>query len=316
MSHNLQRLTSLLSGMAVRGESRSRQSLEEWVAETLPTVSMAGAIANDWLCHHLAGLDDAVLLDIGPGTGRQAVDLLRRLGARADRPRRLTVVAVEPDAVSLRAAEHNLHEAAQVYGLDVHVMPFQALVEDLDPSFWALVASLHGPLLVHSAFALHHVRGTSAGEEARDTVLRRLRILEPKALVLVEPSSDLSVTDADQRFYNGWRHFGRLSQLVDKLALSPQDTEALKAFLSRDLKDLLGDSDAHTAKRHESVSGWWRRLARAGFSRQDVPDSLDIGSHPWVQPRRHPGYVGLEYDGETLVAVLCASPAARNPHSP
>jgi hypothetical protein len=316
MSHNLQRLTSLLSGMAVHGESRSRQSLEEWVAETLPTVFMASAIANDWLCHLLAGLDEAVLLDIGPGTGRQAVDLLRRLGARADRPRRLTLVAVEPDAVSLRAAEHNLLEAAQVYGLDVHVMPFQSLVEDLDPSFWALVASLQGPLLVHAAFALHHVRGTSAGEETRDTVLRRLRMLEPRALVLVEPSSDHSVTDAEQRFYNGWRHFGRMSQLIDRLELPPRDTEALKAFLSRDLKDLLGDSAEHTAKRHESVSGWWRRLARAGFSREDVPEALELGSHPWVQPCRHPGHVSLDHDGETLVAVLCARPASRSPHSP
>ncbi|WP_164011073.1 GRAS family protein [Pyxidicoccus trucidator] len=316
MSHNLQRLTSFLTGTAMWTEPSSRQALHEWVAETLPTVSMAGAIANAWLCHHMAGLDEVVLLDIGPGTGRQAVDLVRRLGAREDRPRRLTVVAVEPDAVCLRSAEHNLLEAAQVYGLEVHVMAFHALVEELDPSFWALVASLRGTLLVHSAFALHLVRGKSSGEEARDAVLRRLRMLEPKALVLVEPSSDHSVADADQRFHNGWRHYGRLSQLVDRLALPQEHTETLKAFLARDLRDLLCDCADLSSLHHEQVSGWWRRLARAGFRRDDVPDSLETGSHPWVHPLRQPGYVGLQYDGETLVAVLCATPAARGSHSP
>ncbi|MFP2908214.1 GRAS family protein [Pyxidicoccus sp. 3LFB2] len=313
MSHNLQRLTSFLTGMAMRSESRSRQALHEWVSETLPTVSLAGDIANAWLCHHMAGIEEVTLLDIGPGTGRQAVDLVRRLGALESRPR-VTVVAVEPDAVSLRTAEHNLLEAAQVYGLDLHVMGFHALVEELDPSFWALVASLQGTLLVHAAFALHHVRGRSEGEDARDTVLRRLRMLQPRALVLVESSSDHSVADPDQRFHNGWRHYGRLSQLVDRLALSQEHTDTLKAFLAKDLKELLCDSGEHPSLHYEHVSGWWRRLAKAGFTRADVPDALEMGSHPWVQPLREPGYVGLQYDGEALVAVLCATPASGAPH--
>lgn len=311
LSQNLQRLTSFLSELAGHGESRSRQALAEWRSNALPTVAMAERIANAWLCHHLAGLDEAVLLDIGPGTGRQGVDLLRRLGAREDRPRRLTMVAVEPDAVSLRTAEHNLLEAAQTYGLDVHVMPFHSRVEDLDPSFWPLVASLHGTLVAHAAFALHHVRGKSADEEARDGVLRRLRMLEPRALVLVEPSLDLSAADPDPRFRNAWRHYGLTFQLMDRLSLPPEHRDAVHRFLVRELEAVLGDSDDLRSRRYEHVRGWWRRLARAGFTRADIPDALDTGAHPQLQPRRYPGYVGLDVGDETLVAVLCATPAER-----
>ncbi|MBZ4421578.1 GRAS family protein [Myxococcus sp. RHSTA-1-4] len=311
MSLNLQRLTTLLSGLAMHDAPRSRQELEELTADALPTVSLAGPIANALLCHHMAGLEDVVLLDIGPGSGRQWVDLVRQLGAREDRPRRLTVVAVEPDAVSLRAAEHNLLEASQAYGLEAHVMPFHALVEELDPSFWALVASLPGTLLVHAAFALHHVQGVAMGEERRDGVLRRLRMLEPKALVLVEPSSDHQVADLERRFHNGWRFYGQTFHLVDQLPLAPADKDAIKTFLARELEGLLADSEGRYSKRYEHVSGWCRRLERAGFAPAAIPGSLDLGAHPWVQPQRHPGYVGLDYRGETLVAVLCATPVAR-----
>ncbi|NMO22711.1 GAI protein2C [Pyxidicoccus fallax] len=311
MSSNLQRLTSLLTRLSGRDASRSRQELEELMADTLPTLSLAGPIANALLCHHLAGREQAVLLDIGLGTGRQAVDLVRCLGARADRPRSLTVVAVEPDGVSLRAAEHNLMEASQAYGLDVHVMPFQSPVEELDPSFWALVASLQGTLLVHSAFTLHRVRGSVAGEERKDGVLRRLRMLEPQALVLVEPSSDHQVSDLELRFHNGWRFYGQTFHLVDQLPLAPLEREALKAFLARELEGLLADSGERCARGYEHVSGWWRRLARTGFTRAAVPQAVDLGDHPLVHPNRYPGYVGLDYRAETLVAVLCATLGAR-----
>lgn len=312
MSHNLQRLTSFISGIAGRGESRSRQALLERIAEALPTVAMAGRISNEWLCHHLAGLDTAVLLDIGPGTGKQGVDLLRRLGSREDRPRHLTIVAVEPDAISLRAAEHNLLEAAQAYDLDVQVMAIHSLVEELDSGFWPLVASLNGTLVVHAAFSLHLVRGHVGGEEARDSVLRMCRILEPKALVLVEPCLDLSAPDPDLRFRQAWRHFGLTFQLMDRLALPQEDTDAIRRFLVRELEAVLDDTDDSRSTRYEHVRGWWRRLARAGFTRDEVPPALDLGSHPHVHPCRHPGYVGLEADGETLVAVLSATVAAHD----
>ncbi|HZI16509.1 MAG TPA: GRAS family protein [Myxococcus sp.] len=283
----------------------SRQPLPP-PTDALPHVALAGQLANALLCQHLAGLEDAVLLDIGPGSGNQGVELLRQLGQREDRPRRLTVVLVEPDAMSLRAAENNLLEAAEAYGFPVEVMGFQALVEELDPSFWAVLASLPGTLLVHAAFALHQVHG-----EQRDAVLRRLRMLEPRALVLVEPNSDHASEDLEQRFRNCWRYFRRVFDLVDALALPEPERDALKLALGREIEDVLRGPEEHRARRHESVSGWWRRLQRAGFTRAALPAPSLPAPHPRVHPQRYPGYAGLDFDGETLVAVLCATPASR-----
>jgi hypothetical protein len=253
----------------------------------------------------MAGLEDAVLLDIGPGDGQRGVELLRQLGRREDRPRRLTLVLVEPDAVSLRAAEHNLLEAAQAYGIPTEVMAFQALVEELDPSFWAVLGSLQGALLVHAAFSLHHVHG-----EQRDAVLRRLHMLEPRALVLVEPNSDHASEDLEQRFRNGWLYFRRVFDLVDALELPAPERDALKLSLGREIEDVLRGPEEHRAIRHESVSGWWRRLERAGFTRAELLIPSVSGAHPRVRAQRYPGYTGLDVDGETLVAVLCATPAS------
>jgi hypothetical protein len=272
--------------------------------EPLPHVTLAGHVANTLLCQHMAGLQDVVLLDIGPGAGAQSVELLRQLGQRGAGPRRLTVVAVEPDAVGLRATEHNLVEASHAYGIPTDVLGFHALVEELDPVFWAVLASLPGTLLVHAAFALNHVHGPGQ----REALLRRLRMLEPRALVLVEPSSDHASEDLESRFRNCWHYFHRLFELVDRLELPRPERDALKLSLGRDIEDILRGPEERRATRHESVSGWWRRLERAGFKRSELPVP-SVPAHPWVRPQRYPGYTGLDFAGETLVAVLCATPA-------
>lgn len=277
--------------------------------DALPQVALAGRIANALLCHQMAGQEEVVLLDLGSGSGRGTVDLVRQLGGHEDRPRRLTVVAVEPDAVGLAATEHGVLEAAEAYGLEADVLGFHGLVEELDPSFWAVVASLPGALLVHAAFVLHHVHGKVGDEDQRDAVLRRLRMLEPKALVLAEPSVDHSVEDLEQRFRNCWHYFCLVFDLVDRLELPRREQDALKVCLGREIEDILRGPGERRATRHESVSGWWRRLERAGFIRSEVPAALVPGPHRLVRPHRYPGYAGLDYAGETLVSVLCATPA-------
>ena len=280
-------------------------SLFNLVAERLPMVGLAGRIANDLLCGLLEGHEDATLIDVGLGTGRQEMALLRRLGETGTTLRRLTVVGVEPDPDSLRQAEAGLTAIAGELGITLRFLGIPKVIEALDEDDWGLLSDTPGPRVVHSAFALHHM---AAGAD-RQEVFRRLREVEPAAVVLVEPNSDHATDSLSQRFHNAWHHFSHNFELVDELGLPERERNGIKLFFGRELEDILGVvDDSQRYERHERVETWLERLRDAGFS--PAPARLLEGSwsfpHPAVHIRQGPGYVGVGHQEEMLVPVICA----------
>ncbi|WNG51410.1 GRAS family protein [Archangium minus] len=281
-------------------------SLFNLVAERLPMVGLAGQIANDVLCRLLSGHEEATLLDVGLGTGRQEVALLRTLKASGAAPRRLTVVGVEPDTDSLRRAEVSLLETAQELGIKLRFRGIPKVIEALDASDWGLLRDCPGPRVVHSAFALHHM---AAGVDRQD-IFHRLRAVEPTAVVLCEPNSDHVTDSLSQRFHNVWNHFSHNFDMVDELGLPARERNGIKLFFGRELEDILGVvDDSQRYERHERVETWVERLSNAGFS--PAPARLLEGSwsfpHPTVHIRQGPGYVGVGHREEMLVPVICAT---------
>lgn len=284
-------------------------SLFNLVAERLPMVGLAGRIANDLLCGLLQGHEEATLLDVGLGTGRQEVALLRTLVESGGTLRRLTVVGVEPDAGSLRQAETSLTAVARELGLTLRFLGIPKVIEALDEDDWGLLRDTPGPRLVHSAFALHHM---AAGVDRQD-IFHRLRAVEPAAVVLVEPNSDHATDSLPQRFHNAWHHFSHNFELVDELGLPERERNGIKLFFGREFEDILGAvDDSQRYERHERVETWGKRLRTAGFT--PAPAARLAGGwsfpHPAVHIHQGPGYVGVGYKKETLVTVLCATAEA------
>lgn len=280
------------------------------VAERLPMVALAGRIANDLMCRVFAEHEEATLLDVGLGLGRQEVALLRTLKAEGAALRRLTVVAVEPDTDSLRRAEVALSNAAREVGITLRFRGIPKVIEALDEDDWHLLRDNPGPRVVHAAFALHHM---AAGVDRQD-IFHRLRAVEPSAVVLCEPNSDHATDSLLQRFQNVWHHFSHNFDLVDELDLPPRERNGIKLFFGRELEDILGTvDDTQRYERHERVETWLERLRNAGFS--PAPARLLEGSwsfpHPAVHVRPGPGYVGVGFREEMLVPVLCATAEAR-----
>jgi SAM-dependent methyltransferase len=275
------------------------------LAQRLPLASLAGSIANDCLCDVLAGHEEATLIDVGLGTGRQEVALLRRLKERGAAPRRLTVVGVEPDADSLRRAEADLMAAARELGLELRFKGIPRVIEALDADDWRWLRDSPGPRVVHSAFALHHMVGDP---EQRQALFDRFRALEPAAVVLIEPSSDHFTDSLAQRFHNVWRHLFFIFGLVDELQLTVQERNAIKLFFGRELEDILGAvDDSRRFERHERKETWLERLRRAGFSTAGRLEGTWSAPHPAMVVHREPGHVGLGYREETVVAVIRAT---------
>jgi GRAS domain family protein len=278
------------------------------VAQRLPMVQMAGVVANDVLCGLLAKHEEASLIDVGLGTGRQEVALLHALKASGAALRRLTVVGVDPDTDSLRKAEEALAETARELGFTLCFRGLPKVLEALDEDDWGLLRDCPGPRVVHAAFAVHHL---AAGVD-RQEMFHRLRAVEPSALVLVEPSSDHATDSLSQRFHNAWHHFSHNFELVDLLGLPPRERNGIKLFFGREVEDIVGAvDDSQRYERHEHVDTWRERLRRADFSPVEHFEGSWSAPHPAVHIRPGPGYVGLGYKKETLVAVLCATADAK-----
>jgi Fe2+ transport system protein FeoA len=281
-------------------------SLFNLLARHLPTVQMAGPLANEVLAGYVGGNDEVTLLDVGIGSGRQEVALLYQLGTQRRLPRKLNVIAIEPDAGSLLEAGESLAEAALMLGVDLEFHPVHKVVEELDDADWRFFGSFGAPLVALSAFAVHHVRSTGRGS-ARDAFFRRLRALAPDAVVLCEPSSDHDSPSLRERFEAAWHHFGLTFRLIDELEIGDAEKSAMKMFFAREIEDILGNAEETRCERHEPVDAWVRRLREAGF----VP-CTDFGlvgrsSAGPVRVAVRNGYLGLDYGDETLVAIVCAT---------
>ena len=282
-------------------------SLFNLLAEHLPSVRLSVEVANEILAGFLAGWDEVALLDLGIGTGRQEAAVLRELASRGQLPRRLTVFAVEPDAASLRAAEAALRATADELGVELEFHALNLIAEELRDEHWALFGSARGPLVMHAAFAAHHILDRGNGYCARTEFFRRLRQLGPLAVVLCEPSSDHHTHLLGERFENCWRHFGLTFDLVDRAGLPAREAASIKMFFAREIQDILGNAEETRCERHESASAWVDRLRRAGFVPYGdfvLPDRI---RHEVVAVKPREGYVGMDYSGETLVAVICAT---------
>ncbi|HEX8434888.1 GRAS family protein [Archangium sp.] len=280
-------------------------SLFNLLAQRLPLASLAGSIANDCLCDLFAGHEEATLIDVGLGTGRQEVALLRRLKERGVALRRLTVVGVEPDTDSLHRAETDLTAAARELDLDLRFRGIPRVIEALGADDWRWLRDGPGPRVVHSAFALHHMAGDL---DQRQVLFERFRELEPTAVVLIEPNSDHFTNSLAQRFHNAWRHLFFIFGLVDELQLPVQERNAIKRFFGRELEDILGAvDDSRRFERHERKETWLERLRRAGFSTARRLEGSWSSPHPAMVVHPEPGHVGLCYREETVVAVIRAT---------
>lgn len=276
------------------------------LAEHLPTVALAGPLANEVLAEYVGGQDEVTLLDVGIGSGRQEVALLHLLATQGRLPRKINLVAIEPDAGSLLEAGAGLAEAAGTLGLELDFHPVHKVVEELDEDDWRMFGSFGSPLVVLGAFAVHHVR-SAPGQRARDDLFRRLRTLEPDAVVLCEPSSNHDSASLLERFQAAWNHFGLTFHLIDGLDVPEREKAAMKMFFAREIEDILANAEETRCERHEPVDAWVRRFREAGFTPCAEWSVVGTPTGGPVRVAARDGYLGLDYGDETLVAILCAT---------
>ena len=292
-------------------------SLFNRVAELLPTVVLARRLANEMLCSLMGGRDHVSLLSVGIGTGRQEVALLHLLAERGELPRRLDVLAIDPDPASVHEAEFALSRTAHDLGVALRFFPFDRRVEDLHEADWERLARAEGTVVALVAFSAHQVRSfPGRSGMGRDALFSRLRALGTGAVVVCEENAALSGGTLAERFETAWRHFGMTFSLVDSLGLAREEATRLKLYFAREVEGVLGAPEPVAREGYEGAESWVARLGAAGFAPAAATELVEGVRHDAVRAVARDGYVGLDYRDETLVAVLCGMAEVGAPFAP
>ena len=292
------------ANLYLRDYALSQIRLFDLLAGAVPLVSVAREVGNRMALDHLRGHDEAVLIDIGIGSGTQEAALVEALGALPDGPRRLTVYGVEVSADSLDVAEAQLAAAGARAGVEVRLHKWAQPADQLTEAQWAELRAAPGPKVALSSFAFHHI-GEGDNGEARDGVLRRLRAAGVGAVVLTEPDSDHLQDSYTGRLAQAWRHFGATFGVIDALDIDGSDRAALKAlFFGREIADILGTVHGARAERHEGHATWLRRLHAAGFTPAARAAWLEGIHAPVITICSVDEHVQVGHGGVGIVAVL------------
>lgn len=272
----------------------------------VPTVSLASEVANALLVRACSEHPRPILIDIGIGTGRQVVTVLELLAASERPPETITVVGIEPAKLALDVAARQIEAAAAKLGLSVQFVPLLGSVETLSNATWNELARDYSGAVVNASFSLHHIADVD-GKDARTHVLSRLRALAPSLIVLSEPNADHREPDFRRRYENCRRHFGATFRVIDAQAIGADDRDSLKVFFGREIADIIGNPDDQRSERHESTTSWASRLADSGYAPVAGASLPRVGSRGGVDVVANNGFIGLEYEGELMVSVLCST---------
>lgn len=289
----------------LRSVGRPQIELFNAMATRFPPIAASGRIANGLMTNAICKRSKVALLDIGIGTGRQELALLKTLqGANV---REIDLVAIEPAETSLEEAGRVLRAESEKLGIALGFTGIQRRVEEVTDQEWRKIAE-RDEILVNAAFALHHIAGS--GDSPKNRVLRKIRELDPLAFVLIEPDSDHHSPDLDTRFTNAWQHFGLVFRMIDSMGFSPSDSDAIKSgFFAREIDDIVGNPNEESrTERHESANMWLSRLKHCGFrTRQDLLEQVHPMSDGLLKVIPADERISLAYEGRPLVTLLCAS---------
>jgi hypothetical protein len=161
--------------------------------------------------------------------------------------------------------------------------------------------------VINGAFALHHIRPLDGERDTKQRVLESLHALDPAVLVLCEPNSDHATASFGERFRNSWNHFGATFQMLDALDLTEAQRDGIKVlFFRREIDDILGGTDEARSERHETAAMWTQRIHAARFKtrRRDARTLPAVSGV--MSLSSHDGYLGLDFGGETIVAITAA----------
>lgn len=274
-----------------------------------PQVPLAHRAANAHLAHELAQHEEASMVEIGIGRGAQVASMLSELGKKSgSRLAHLTLHAVDPDPQNLVDARKQIDRIRKELPFKIRFHAVEGLVEKFSRADLAALRTPRGvPLVMNSAYTLHHILHEPGDRDLRTRILKALREeLQPRLFTLVEPNANHDTESLTARLEACWSHFGTVFDLIDQADIPPERKFVIKEkFFGREIRDIFGTSDAYRCERHEPFEGWMLRLKKAGFEPYADPVTTSTEGLPErCTVQQADGLMRLGYRGAPLIAVF------------
>ena len=275
------------------------------MAEAVPFVAASHNIANLFAAPAVEGAETVRILDIGVGRGRQLRGLISLISERNPSLKKVSVVALDPVEQNLIDSREMARGLNAEVNAEIEFHPVCEMIEEIsDADFQNLGGSTEGPLLVNSAFTLHHTAHPLSDNTTRTQLIERIAQLEPAAFTLIEPSSNHDTEYLPKRFQSAWEHYGTVFALVDESSIDDSHKHLIKQkFFGREIQDIFGTSDYFRSERHEHFESWLLRLHRAGFKPIAAPE-IPVSLPEYCRLKVSDGLVRMDYRDLTVVAVF------------
>ncbi len=282
----------------------------------VPHFTLSYNIGNGLIsqCLSEANQDDIAYMDLGLGQGRQTIEILRLVAASDKVPEKITVIGLEPDSVSLHAAQTAITQFAENMLFEIEFVGINKCAEAISEDEWrALRKQYGGRIVIGAAYSLHHIVSQPNDVDKRDGVLHQLYQLNPIKLVLLEGNANINTDDFFARFKSCWALYGSCFDIVDALhELNEEEKTALKVgFFGREIEDILAkDQTENRHERMETLAIWANRIVNAGFSLdKEMHHCMPEVAHPLVNLAHYEGYVDMKFNDSAIVGVLSAKVA-------
>lgn len=243
--------------------------------ENTPLLQFGEMTANAALVRECQQLGSVDILDLGIDSGTQWPGFFRRL-ASVQPATQVQLVAMDDPApdddelIDIRSASVRAKKAATAAGILCDVFPVAAAAGQ-----WPGPMIRRSPdLLINAYFSLHHIPDDGFGPEStRTKVLRRLRALNPKLLVVVEPDFGPPRASLMPRLGAA---FTPGSSVLDALAEIRGEVTPMPVGLTDALTPPPSSGNTPAPifngrpERPDRLENWRRRFYEAGFAESDL----------------------------------------------
>lgn len=258
--------------------------------ENTPLIKEGHEALNQSIVNLINENTELHIIDAGIGFGKQWEILFRQLKVK---PKKLTITGIdlEMGMDHLKPIGERLNQLANEYEVNFEFIPLYGEFEKLNLK--ELIKSPNAKLVVNMSLFLHHIipeeclSNQSLG--GRNSVMRRVKQLQPDLITLLEPDSDHNSLNFEQTLVEARRHYGEIFRVLD-ICISDQTIRRIikDKFFGREIFNILGCEGAERVERHERYKQWQQRLMNIGFTELSVCDERHSKAH-----RIGPGKVKL-----------------------
>lgn len=267
--------------------------------EKFPFVKYSQLITNNSIIETIGNSESVSIIDIGIGQGVQMANVIES-AKKLSNLKMLQIIGIEPFADALKISEQYITTLQKEVHFKIEFTGINQFIEDTD---FTSLNILSDNLIINASLALHHIQS----KDKRNDTIAKIKLLNPKAFILIEPNVNHFTSNFSARFYNCYNHYYNIFMVIDRLDIHEKDKQSLKLFFGREINDVIGKEEKDRYEKHELAVDWISRLETYGFTMKPEMLISPVKEDAGVLIHQHnAGYLGFTNEEETVLAVIFA----------